>query len=318
MVLYIFYFKTFDADYCSIEDIGKSDCTQYQPEKSIWKSVGDKRESGIPERCTENGERQKTTDSTHQYAKQRAEHKYGFGNGKQHYSYSQPANALANPEGAAAGDDEAISQLIEGLMLGGFAMQWSKSSRPASGAEHQFSHLWNMEHHLNNGEHISHGFQVSIGMLAVTAFYEQVLRTPLENLDVEACCAAWPTPEELEKTALEMFVGTDFPNIGVQETKAKYVTREELAVQLQQLKEYWPKIRERLLAQLLPYKEVKRRLELVGAPTEPEQIGITRKRLRDTFIRAQFIRRRLAVRSGYMKQWLDGLFGKGKIWEITE
>lgn len=119
-------------------------------------------------------------------------------------------DALANPEGAAAGDDEAISQLIEGLMLGGFAMQWSKSSRPASGAEHQFSHLWNMEHHLNNGEHISHGFQVSIGMLAVTAFYEQVLRTPLENLDVEACCAAWPTPEELEKTALEMFVGTDF------------------------------------------------------------------------------------------------------------
>lgn len=56
-------------------------------------------------------------------------------------------DALANPEGAAAGDDEAISQLIEGLMLGGFAMQWSKSSRPASGAEHQFSHLWNMEHH---------------------------------------------------------------------------------------------------------------------------------------------------------------------------
>ena len=43
-------------------------------------------------------------------------------------------DALANPEGAAAGDDEAISQLIEGLMLGGFAMQWSKSSRPASGA----------------------------------------------------------------------------------------------------------------------------------------------------------------------------------------
>ena len=124
-------------------------------------------------------------------------------------------DALANPEGAAAGDDEAISQLVEGLMLGGFAMQWSKSSRPASGAEHQFSHLWNMEHHLNNGEHISHGFQVSIGMLAVTAFYEQVLRTPLENLDVEACCAAWPTPEELKKAALEMFVGTDFPNIGV-------------------------------------------------------------------------------------------------------
>ena len=221
-------------------------------------------------------------------------------------------DALSNPEGAVTGDEKAVSQLIEGLMLGGFAMQWSKSSRPASGAEHQFSHLWNMEHHLNQGEHVSHGFQVSIGMLAITAFYEQVLNTPLEKLDVEACCAAWPEPEIADKVALDMFVGTDFPTIGLQETKAKYVTREQLAIQLRQLKEYWPEIRERLSKQLVPYKEVKQSLRQVGAPVEPEQIGITRKRLRETFVRAQFIRRRftvldLAVRTGYMEQWLDQL-----------
>ena len=148
-------------------------------------------------------------------------------------------------------------------------------------------------------------------MLAITAFYEQVLNTPLEKLDVEACCAAWPEPEIADKVALDMFVGTDFPTIGLQETKAKYVTREQLAIQLRQLK------------QLVPYKEVKQSLRQVGAPVEPEQIGITRKRLRETFVRAQFIRRRftvldLAVRTGYMEQWLDGLFGKGKIWEITD
>ena len=61
----------------------------------------------------------------------------------------------------------------------------------------------------------------------------------------------------------------------------------------------------------------------MGAPTEPEEIGITRERLRETFIRAQFIRRRftvldLAVRTGYMEDWLEGLFSKGKIWEITD
>jgi len=232
-------------------------------------------------------------------------------------------DALSSPKEAAEGEETAISQLIEGLMLGGFAMQWSKSSRPASGAEHQFSHLWNMEHHLNNGEHISHGFQVSIGMLAITAFYEQVLQTSFEQLDVDACCAAWPEPEIADKTALDMFVGTDFPNIGLQETKAKYVNREQLKVQLLQLKENWPKIKERLSGQLIPYSEVKQRLQLVGAPTEPEEIGITRKRLRETFIRAQFIRRRftvldLAVRTGYMEDWLEGLFSKGKIWEITD
>ena len=61
-------------------------------------------------------------------------------------------DALSNPEGCQKGDKKAISQLIEGLVLGGFAMQWAKSSRPASGAEHQFSHLWNMQHHVMEEE----------------------------------------------------------------------------------------------------------------------------------------------------------------------
>ena len=232
-------------------------------------------------------------------------------------------NALADPSGAAAGEQKAMQNLIEGLLLGGFAMQWSKSSRPASGAEHQFSHLWNMEHHTNHGEHISHGFQVSIGMLAVSAFYEQVLKTPFEQLDVETCVAAWPTPEKLAADATEMFKGTDFPQIGVQETAAKNPTPEELRRQLTVLKENWPALKADLEHQLLPYQEVKARLKKVGAPTEPEEIGISRERLRASFVRAQYIRRRftvldLAVRTRNMDKWLDGLFGKGGVWEIEK
>jgi len=230
-------------------------------------------------------------------------------------------DALSDPEGTHKGDSEAISQLIGGLMLGGFAMQWSKSSRPASGAEHQFSHLWNMEHHLNHGEHISHGFQVSIGMLAITAFFEQVLNTPFDQLDIEKCCKAWPSPEELEKEVRERFADTDFLDVALEETKSKYVSHEELAVQLTKLKENWPEIHDSLSKQIIPYKKVKENLLLVGAPTEPEEIDITRARLKETFIRAQFIRRRftvldLAVRTGNLDKWLDGLFSKGGIWEI--
>src|SRR5262249_43134172 len=64
--------------------------------------------------------------------------------------------SLADPKNARAGNVHAIAQLVEGLMLGGFAMQWSKSSRPASGAEHQFSHLWDMEHHVHGNRAPSH------------------------------------------------------------------------------------------------------------------------------------------------------------------
>lgn len=231
-------------------------------------------------------------------------------------------DALSDPEGVKNGDPAAITKLVEGLMLGGFAMQWAKSSRPASGAEHQFSHLWNMENHLHHGEHISHGFQVSIGTIAITALYERFLNTDVENLEVSDSCAKWPQREESDAAALEIFEGTDFPEIGLQETRAKYNNRAELQEQLNLLKNNWPEIKKKLAAQVVPYEEAKRRLELVGAPTAPEQISISRERLKATFIRAQFIRRRftildVAIRTGYLEQWLDELFGKGGIWEIS-
>jgi len=229
--------------------------------------------------------------------------------------------SLNNPEGVRNADPQAISVLTEGLMLGGFAMQWLKSSRPASGAEHQFSHLWNMEHHSDNGEQVSHGFQVAIGTLAVIALYEEILKTPIENLDIAECCSVWPTAEELAKESLEIFKDTDFPEIGLKETNAKYVTKDDLAKQLQILKDNWDEIKERISRQLVPFEEVKRRLKLVGAPTEPEDISISRRYLKESFIRAQYIRRRftvldVVVRTNNLDRCLDNLFGKGGIWEI--
>ena len=230
-------------------------------------------------------------------------------------------NFLANPKEIAQGDENAIGKLIEGLMLSGFAMQCAKSSRPASGAEHLFSHLWDMEHHTNQGRNVPHGFQVGIGTLAITALYEEVLKTDFSTLNIDQCCTNWEDASIIEERAFKMFANTDFPTIGITETRAKYISREDLAKQLELLKERWLIIKEDLKAQLIPYNEVKRRLEAVGAPTEPEQIGISRERLKESFVRAQYIRRRftildLAARTGYMTQWLDTLFNKNGIWAI--
>jgi glycerol-1-phosphate dehydrogenase [NAD(P)+] len=227
--------------------------------------------------------------------------------------------SLDNPNGIRESSPQAISHLINGLMLSGFAMQSHRTSRPASGAEHQFSHLWNMEHHTNHGQTVSHGFQVAIGTLAVTALYEQMLQTPLDRLDVDKCVAAWPAKEELIRQAIEMFRGTDFPNIGIEEALVKYVTADELRSQLERLKQVWPQLKEKLSAQLVPFSVIRSCFEIVGAPTEPEQIGVSRHYLRDSFTRAQFIRRRytvldLAVRTGMSDRWLGGLFGHGGIW----
>jgi glycerol-1-phosphate dehydrogenase [NAD(P)+] len=231
-------------------------------------------------------------------------------------------DSLADPARAKAGRETAIAPLVEGLMLGGFAMQWSKSSRPASGAEHQFSHLWDMEHHVHNGEAPSHGFKVGIATLAVTRFYEQLLAHDFGSLDVARCVANWPAFEAVEARARRMFAGTDFTATAITETKAKHVSSADLSAQLDRLKANWPAIAARLRAQLLSSSEMQRRLNLVGAPTEPEQIGITRERLRDSFFRAYHIRRRftvldVAVRTGTLETLLDRMFGPGSVWQLN-
>jgi len=215
----------------------------------------------------------------------------------------------------------AIAALIEGLMLGGFAMQYARTSRPASGAEHQFSHLWDMEHHTCGGAAPSHGFKVGIATRLIAALYERALAEPFDRLDVKAACAAWPAWPDAEALACSLFAGTDFPDLGVRETQAKYIPHEKLAVQLETLTRCWPDLRKRLAVQLFSADEVKRRLDAVGAPGEPEEIGISRARLRDSVIRAQHIRRRftvldLAVRTQRLTPWLDALFGAGGTWEI--
>lgn len=229
-------------------------------------------------------------------------------------------DALADPAGARAGEEKAITRLVEGLMLGGFAMQWMQTSRPASGAEHQFSHLWDMEHHVHHGVAPSHGFKVGLATLAITALYEALLRQPLEQIDVARCCAAWPTEREAEAHVRRLFATEDFTEAAVVETIAKHVTPAELQRELERLRAGWPALRTRLGAQLIPWAELKRRLEKVGAPTEPEEIGLTRERLRETFHRALHIRRRytvldLAARTGCLDDCLETIFGGGGMWE---
>lgn len=227
-------------------------------------------------------------------------------------------DALADPSGAKAGKKQAIAPLVEGLLLGGFAMQWAKSSRPASGAEHQFSHLWNMEHHLHNGETPSHGFQVGIATLAITHLYESMLKTSFEDLNIESCCEKWPEWNELESSANDLFRETDFLDTAINQSKLKYITKDELSVQLIKFKSIWPELKNRLQSQLVPSQKVRENLMAVGAPFSPEQIGISLSRMRNSFVRAWFIRSRftildLGMRTGYLGKWLDELYDMNEL-----
>jgi glycerol-1-phosphate dehydrogenase [NAD(P)+] len=229
---------------------------------------------------------------------------------------------VSDPAGVRARSPAAISRLVEGLMLGGFAMQSARSSRPASGAEHQFSHLWDMQHHVHNGHPPSHGFKVGIGTLAVTALYERLLAKDLSQLDVEGCCSAWPDEEAWVARARDLLGEGNLAEGAARELRAKFCGPAQLGEQLRLLQAVWPNLRERLSAQLLPLATLRRMLREAGAPTEPEQIGITRERLRASYWQGFCIRRRftvldLAVRTGLLDPCLDEIFGRDGLWPMA-
>ncbi|MBQ7189922.1 MAG: sn-glycerol-1-phosphate dehydrogenase [Kiritimatiellae bacterium] len=222
--------------------------------------------------------------------------------------------ALANPEGVAAMETEPLRKFVEGLMLGGFAMQDMQSSRPASGAEHMFSHILEMRDHTYKGDIVPHGIQVGVYTHFMAKFFEQILAFDYTKLDVDACVAKWPEWPEEEAIARKLFEGTPFPEVGVTTTKAKYLDKECLRAQLMIAKTRWPEIKARLEKQLLPAKEVERRLRVVGAPAEPEEIGVTRQASFENVNVAAHMRDRynsldFTYRTGQMNEFARKAFG---------
>ncbi|HEX5177436.1 MAG TPA: sn-glycerol-1-phosphate dehydrogenase [Chthoniobacteraceae bacterium] len=224
-------------------------------------------------------------------------------------------DALSDPAGVRAHDRNALGRLMEGLMLGGFAMQAHRSSRPASGAEHPFSHLWDMQHHVGaNGRALSHGLKVGIGTLAVIALFEALLGQPLETRDIDRCCAAWPDRATWIARAHAQFGDNEeLRAVAEREIAAKAIDANELRRQLTLLRKIWPELRESLRAQLIPFEKAAMMLAAAGAATRPERIGISRERLRASYLQAYFIRRRVtvldvAVRTGTLDSLLEEVF----------
>jgi glycerol-1-phosphate dehydrogenase [NAD(P)+] len=228
--------------------------------------------------------------------------------------------ATGRPAELSAGDLDAMEALIEGLVMSGLAMQAAASSRPASGAEHQFSHLWEMEGLGHDDEPpLSHGFKVGVGSISIAALYERVLERDLTALDVDALRRAWPTREQVEQAVRAAHTTPGLDDAAVTESLAKYVGPDELAQRLDLLRERWPQLRERLREQLLSADELRERLRAAGCPTSPEEIGLTPDALKATYSRAQMIRRRytvldLTLQTGILDECVEELFAPGGFW----
>jgi len=223
------------------------------------------------------------------------------------------------PQAVHAGDRQTIENLFEGLIMSGIAMQISSSSRPASGSEHRFSHLWEMQALAHGHEPVPHGFKVAVGTLAAAALYERVLARDLTKLDGDALCRAWPSREEVRHSVQQ---GHSIPKLAenaVEESLAKYITPDQLRQRLMRIQERWPIIRKRLERQLMTVEHIRDLLRAAGCPTEPAEIGVSVAQLRESYTLARTIRSRYTVldlvnECGILDACVDELFAPGGYW----
>jgi glycerol-1-phosphate dehydrogenase [NAD(P)+] len=226
----------------------------------------------------------------------------------------------ASPVELRAGDQQSTEHLVEGLIMSGLGMQSYESSRTASGAEHQFSHLWEMEG-LGKDAHppLSHGFKVGVGSVAIAALYELLLERDLADLDIEALKDSWPTREEMEQSVRAQHASPELKEGAVEQTLAKYISADELAERLGLLREVWPGLREKVREQLMPAGEIKEMLEAAGCPTTPVEIGLGWEDFEKTYRRAQTIRKRytvldLALEAGLLDECVEKMFAPEGFW----
>jgi len=226
---------------------------------------------------------------------------------------------LDDPAGIRRGDAKALDGLMRGLIMSGLAMQAHGNSRPASGSDHQFAHLWEMEEVAVGGVPVSHGACVGVGCLSMLAAYEWLLRQDLSSIAPAALATKAPSP-----AALLAEIGTSFPlsfmavNAEL-ETSAKAASPERVERRLRALQGNWPTLAARLRQSLPAAETVRHWLESAGAPSSAGTIGISAEKHAADYARARLIRRRFTGLDvlhdlGWLGTAIDALFGVQGFW----
>lgn len=190
-------------------------------------------------------------------------------------------------------DPSDVRRVFTGLAATGYAMQLYHDSRPASGADHLVSHIWEMENLCCDGKPVSHGFKVAIGTVTSTALYEALFSLSEQEARRLARPGLDRAGREAEIDAL-LSVGT-YGAATRTIALAKFREGRALAERRELIYRNWETLRKRILHQLYPLEELTRRLTAAGCPVKPADIQLGREQFLHGIRTAQLIRKRYTV-----------------------
>ena len=190
-------------------------------------------------------------------------------------------------------DPSKMGPVFNGLASAGYGMQMYHDSRPASGSEHMYSHIWEMEGLTFNGEDVSHGFKVAIGTLTSTLLVEYVIGHDFDSLRSRM---SKPLTEAERRKEIESLLVKNCYGPGPAETAVKkYLTPEQTLERRKLIESKWTELQRRLKERIIPFEELRAMLKKADCPTAPAQIGLSREQYLHAVPTAQLIRVRYTV-----------------------
>ena len=213
-----------------------------------------------------------------------------------------------NAVGLLSRDKEAVRAVFEGLVLCGAAMKLAGCSRPASGVEHYFSHVWDMRGASLGTPVDTHGIQCAVGTYLAVSLYDRLRRmTPDRE---HALCAVRAFDRDAWFATLTDFVGLGAQSmIALEEIEGKY-DRSKHAARLDTILAHWQDILAIIDEELPTLAALDTLYGTVGMPRTMAEIGIDPSILPTTFratrdIRYKYVLSHLCYDLGLTEAVLD-------------
>ena len=172
-------------------------------------------------------------------------------------------------------DPAAVAAVTDGLVISGIAMDYAGLSRPASGCEHYFSHIWDMRGAAFGTPTSLHGIQCAIGTLLTLKGYEKLFAQRPDPEKAARYKAAFPKEQWFDLIRERLGAGGEamVRNAG----EGFVYDLEKSAKRLAILAENYDNITVLAKEMLMPYKEAEKLIKSIGCPTKMSEIGLSEK-----------------------------------------
>ncbi len=201
---------------------------------------------------------------------------------------------IDNADGIGAGEPAGIARLLDALLESGYCMLDFGSSRPASGAEHHYSHYWEMMLLREGRPAILHGAKVGVATVMVAEIYDRVRQLSRAQLSDLLEAAVWPARAD-EVAQIEAAYG-DLAGDVIAEHKAFLdLNPAEADALKRKILAHWDEI-QAIAAQVPPAAVVADLLCRVGGPATAAELGFDENERALAAANGHYLRNRFTVR----------------------